>query len=97
MAEAEARQLTHSYPAAEAVQSLAGQGVQGYSNGSRIMVGSHGMFHSHDDALDRELHADIRTADEQGQTVMLVGQDDSLLGYVTVADTPRPSSAEALA
>ncbi len=30
MAEAEARQLAHTYPAAESVQSLAGQGVQGY-------------------------------------------------------------------
>ncbi len=96
MAEAEARQLTHSYPAAEAVQSLAGQGVQGYSNGSRILVGSHDMFHSYDDAQDRELHADIRSAEEEGQTVMLVGKDDRLLGYVSVADTPRPSSAEAL-
>ena len=27
---------------------------------------------------------------------MLVGKDDSLLGYVTVADAPRPTSAEAL-
>jgi Cd2+/Zn2+-exporting ATPase len=96
MAEAEARQLTHSYPAAEAVQSLAGQGVQGLSNGSRILVGSHDLFHSRDDALDSQLHADIQSAVDEGQTVMLVGKDDSLLGFVTVADAARPTSAEAL-
>jgi len=96
MAEAAARQLTHTYPAAEAVQSLAGQGVQGYSNGKRILVGSHGLFHAQDDKLDRALHDDIRFAEDNGQTVMLVGQDDNLLGYVTVADTARPDSAEAL-
>jgi Cd2+/Zn2+-exporting ATPase len=96
MAEAQARQLTHAYPAAEGVQSLAGQGVQGYSNGSRILVGSHDLFHTRDEALDRELHEAIQSAVEEGQTVMLVGKDDSLIGYVTVADTARPNSAETL-
>ncbi len=96
MAEVEARQLTHSYPAAESVQSLAGQGVQGYSNGSSILVGSHDLFHARDDRLDQQLHANIQSAVDEGQTVMLVGKDDTLLGYVTVADAPRPTSAEAL-
>ncbi|MFZ0533665.1 MAG: cation-translocating P-type ATPase [Anaerolineales bacterium] len=96
MDEIEARQLTHSYPAAESVQSLAGQGVQGFSNGSRILVGSHDLFHARNDALDKELHADIQSAVDEGQTVMLVGKDDSLLGFVSVADSARPSSAEAL-
>ncbi len=96
MAEVEARQLSHSYPVAESVQSLAGQGVQGYSNGSSILVGSHDLFHARDDRLDKELHTSIQSAMDEGQTVMLVGKDDSLLGYVTVADAPRPTSAEAL-
>ncbi len=96
MAEVEARQLAHTYPAAEAVMSLAGQGVQGISNGSRILVGSHDLFHARDDDLDRDLHVDIQTAVDEGQTVMLVGKDDSLLGYVSVADAPRPTSHEAL-
>ena len=96
MAEVEARQLTHNYPTAEAIQSLAGQGVQGVSNGSRILVGSHELFHTHDEKLDRELHGDIKTAEEEGQTVMLVGKDDILLGFVSVADRPRPSTREAL-
>ncbi|MFZ2097669.1 MAG: cation-translocating P-type ATPase [Anaerolineales bacterium] len=96
LAEAEARQLSHSYPAAESVQSLAGQGVQGVSNGKHILVGSHDLFHARYDALDMQLHREIQSAVEEGQTVMLVGKDDSLLGFVTVADTPRPMSAEAL-
>jgi Zn2+/Cd2+-exporting ATPase len=96
MAEVEARQLSHSYPAAESVQSLAGMGVQGISNGSSILVGSHDLFHTRDDAMDRELHADIQSAMDQGQTVMLVGKDNSLVGFVSVADAPRPTSSEAL-
>jgi Cd2+/Zn2+-exporting ATPase len=96
MAEAETRQLTHTYPVAESIQSLAGQGVQGYSNGSRILVGSHDLFHIRDDALDQALHEDILTAVDEGQTVMLVGKDDNLIGYVSVADAARPTSSEAL-
>jgi Zn2+/Cd2+-exporting ATPase len=96
MAEAETRQLTHTYPVAESIQSLAGQGVQGYSNGSRILVGSHDLFHARDDALDQALHEDIQTAVDEGQTVMLVGKDDSLIGYVSAADAARPTSSEAL-
>jgi Cd2+/Zn2+-exporting ATPase len=96
VAEAKARQLAHFYPAAESVQSLAGQGVQGVSNGNHILVGSHDLFHARDDAIDQPLHAEIQTAVDQGQTVMLIGKDDSLLGFVTVADTARPMSSEAL-
>jgi Cd2+/Zn2+-exporting ATPase len=96
MAEVNARQLTHTYPAAESIQSLAGQGVQGISNGNHILVGSHDLFHTRDDSLDRQLHADIQSAIDEGQTVMLVGKDDNLLGFVSVSDTLRPTSVEAL-
>jgi Cd2+/Zn2+-exporting ATPase len=96
MAEVKARQLTHLYPAAESIQSLAGQGVQGISNGNRILVGSHDFFHNRDDSLDQHLHSEIQCAIEEGHMVMLVGRDDDLLGYVTVSDSLRPTSAEAL-
>ncbi len=96
MAEVEARQLYHVYPAAESIQALAGMGVQGYSNGNHILVGSHDMFHTRDDTFDQKLHADIQSTIDAGQTVMLVGKDDKLLGFVSVADTLRPTSGEAL-
>ena len=96
MAEAHARKLSHIYPVAESIQSLAGMGVQGISNGSRILVGSHDYFHNQNDELDSGLHADIQSAAEAGETVMLVGKDERLLGFVSVADGVRPGSAEAL-
>jgi Cd2+/Zn2+-exporting ATPase len=96
MAEAESRHIAHTYPAAEAIQSMAGLGVQGISEGSRITVGSHELFHTRDNNLDRLLHDDIQTALDEGQTVMLVGKDDDLLGFVSVADTVRPNSSKAL-
>ena len=96
MAEVKSRQLARLYPVADAIQSLAGQGVQGITNGSRIVVGSHEYFHSLDDQLDNGLHAAIQSAADAGQTVMLVGKDDTFLGFVSVADRERATSSEAL-
>ena len=70
--------------------------MQGISNGNRILVGSHDLFHTRDDSLDQALHADIQSAVDAGQTVMLVGKDNKLLGFVSVSDILRPTSAEAL-
>lgn len=95
MAEVETRQLAHAYPAAESVLALAGRGVMGVSNGAGVMVGSHGLFHEMNGACEA-LHGQIATAEAQGQTVMLVGRDDAVLGFVSLADTPRADSRAAL-
>jgi Cd2+/Zn2+-exporting ATPase len=96
MDEAAARRVAHTYPVALSVRSFAGQGVQGISNGSRILVGSHDLFHTRETELECMLHDDIQAAVEVGQTVMLVGKDDELLGFVSVADVARVTSAAAL-
>lgn len=96
LAEAENRQLSHTYAAAESVQSLAGKGVRGFSNGAEVVVGSHTLFHEQNGACG-ELHGPLEAAEAQGHTVMMVGKDEAVLGFVSVADAPRPHSATALA
>jgi Cd2+/Zn2+-exporting ATPase len=95
LAEAGSRQVDHVYPSAEAVQSLAGRGVQGFSNGCEVVVGSHSLFHERNGECGG-LHAQIEAAEAQGQTVMLVSKCDVLVGFVGVADVTRPGSAAAL-
>lgn len=93
--EAQLRQLNHRYPAARQVVSLVGQGVQGLVNGSQLMVGSH--VYGHENFSENEkIHKEIELAEADGQTVMLVSQDEVVLGFVGVADTIRPDSAAAL-
>ena len=95
LGETQTRQLNHRYPAAREVLSLVGQGVQGQVNGSQLTVGSHayshGTFSEHD-----LIHKEIELAEADGQTVMLVSQDDIVLGFVGVADRIRSDSAAAL-
>ncbi len=95
LSEARHRDLLDRYPAAENVQALAGQGVEGALNGSRITVGSHALFHRRD-ADCAQLHECVESSERAGQTVMLVGQADRVLGYVSVADTPRRDSRDSL-
>ena len=95
VSEAEARQVDHTYPAAEAVQSMVGRGVQGVSGGMGIIVSNHAYFHDLNNECE-DLHQHIEAAEAQGQTVMLVGKDDALLGFVGVADRIRPSSRDTL-
>ena len=95
LAEVDARQLNHTYPAAEGVVSLSGLGVQGLSNGTAVLVGSHTLFHEQN-GHSGELHDRILAAEAEGQTVMLVGRGETQLGFVSVADMPRADSPEAL-
>jgi Cd2+/Zn2+-exporting ATPase len=95
ISETQNRQLAHRYPAAREVVSLVGQGVQGLVNGARLTVGSHA--HGHEAFLEHDrIHKEIELAETDGQTVMLVSQDDTVLGFVGVADAMRPESAAAL-
>jgi Cd2+/Zn2+-exporting ATPase len=93
--EAEARGLNHAYAAAEAVQSLAGKGVQGVVDGCAVLVGSHALLHEQNGNC-AALHEQIHAAEAAGQTVMVVSRGEDVLGFVGVADVPRPTSAAAL-
>jgi Cd2+/Zn2+-exporting ATPase len=95
LAEVDARQLNHVYSSAESVVSLAGQGIQGITNGTMVLVGSHGLFHEQNGDCG-ELHDQILAAEADGQTVMLIGRGDAQLGFVGVADMPRADSSQAL-
>jgi Cd2+/Zn2+-exporting ATPase len=93
--EMEDRGLQGRYAPAESVMALAGQGVSGQLDGSRVLVGSHTLFHERF-GEEEHLHQEITAAESGGHTVMLVGRDADVLGYITVADEPRLSSQEAL-
>jgi len=86
------RHLEGAYAPAESVTSLAGRGVQGVVGGHTVTVGSHRYFdeqypHSH------EFCQLVNTAEQQGQTTMLLAEDEQVRGFIAVADAPRSDSA----
>jgi Zn2+/Cd2+-exporting ATPase len=92
---AHARGLDTVYAPAEAVETLAGRGVQGRVNGKIVTVGSHGLFdveHPH----SAELCDWVNEAEAQGQTTMLLSDGDRVRGYIAVADETRGDSRDVI-
>lgn len=81
---------------AAGVQALTGHGVTGRVNDATVVVGSHRYFEEHF-PHGEEVCARVDEAAGEGQTTLLVGRDQSYLGYITVADQLRASSREAVA
>ncbi|HEY3341162.1 MAG TPA: heavy metal translocating P-type ATPase, partial [Anaerolineae bacterium] len=95
VAEAEHDGLKVRYPAADAVKAMVGRGVTGSVNGHNVVIGSHPYF----DASvphGKDQCDEIGRLAGQGQTPLLVGVDDKYAGYITVADTVRDGSPQAI-
>jgi Cd2+/Zn2+-exporting ATPase len=85
------RGLDDRYPPAETVLTLNGIGLQGKINGQIATIGSHRLFeveHPHSDELCRW----VESAENLGQTTMLVCDGDRVRGYLAVSDALRPES-----
>jgi Zn2+/Cd2+-exporting ATPase len=96
IAAAEQRGVNGRYEAAQAVQALSGHGVQGMVNGRSVTIGSHRYFDSQ--AISHDPHCrEIEAAAATGHTIMLISQEGAYQGYITTADTVRPSSKTAVA
>lgn len=95
VAETAVRGLTHKYPTAVDVTALMGQGVTGQLNGRQITIGSHTYFEQHVPHDKESCQQAVEDA-SQGLTPMLVSADGEYVGTISVADTVRPSSKQAL-
>ncbi|MEO9222342.1 MAG: heavy metal translocating P-type ATPase, partial [Mycobacteriaceae bacterium] len=69
-----------------------GLGVQGTVDGHRVVVGRASMF----DTLPAALQRAKDDAESQGHTAVVVGWDEQVRGVLVVADTVKPTSAEAI-
>ncbi len=87
------RGVDRRYRRAEGVAAMAGQGVTGRVDGRQVTIGSHRYFDQ------RMVHAphtclELQSATRAGHTPVLISADGHYLGYVTVADAVRASSAQ---
>lgn len=90
------RGIQNRYPAATMTQTLTGLGVTGQIDGQEILIGSHAYFEQlvpHGASACQTAQADT----QQGYTPLMVAQSGTYLGTISVADTIRESSRDALA
>ncbi|MFZ4895030.1 heavy metal translocating P-type ATPase [Plantibacter sp. Mn2098] len=92
-----ATQETGALPTVDGFANIEGKGVQGVVDGHAVLVGRASLLAEWSLQLSRELSALKATAEGEGKTVVAVGWDGRARGILVVADTVKPTSAEAIA
>jgi Cu+-exporting ATPase len=77
-------------------EAVAGHGVRGSVAGQAVLIGSPRLMHEQKLALDA-LQPTITALQGAGKTAVLVAVDGAVRGLIGIADTVKPTSAEAIA
>ncbi|MEO3821460.1 heavy metal translocating P-type ATPase [Plantactinospora sp. B24E8] len=94
---ATAARATGEHPEVTDFANRAGLGVTGLVDGRAVVVGRARLLAEQGLTLPADLDRAAVTAEAAGHTVVLVGWDGRARGAVSVADTVRPTSREAVA
>lgn len=84
-------------PTPEDFANIEGKGVQGVVDGRAVVVGRESLLADWSQHLTPEVAAAKAAAEREGKTVIAVGWDGRARGILIVADTVKPTSAEAIA
>ncbi|WP_404435890.1 heavy metal translocating P-type ATPase [Microbacterium aerolatum] len=96
IAQAIASRVPATMPPVEAFANVEGKGVQGIAEGRSIVVGRESFLADWGLTLSPQL-ADAKTrAEAEGKTVVAAGWDGAARGILVVADTVKPTSADAV-
>ncbi|MGZ4707731.1 MAG: heavy metal translocating P-type ATPase, partial [Acidimicrobiales bacterium] len=91
-----ARERLGSLPPVEGFASLQGLGVQGVVEGHAVLAGREHLLADWAMPITPELQAAKDDAESAGGTAVLAGWDGAIRAVVVVADTVKPSSADAV-
>ena len=84
-------------PTPEDFANLEGVGVQGVVDGHAVVVGRESLLADWSQHLSPELASAKADAERAGRTVVAAGWDGQARGLLVVADTVKPTSAQAVA
>ncbi|EHR59177.1 copper/silver-translocating P-type ATPase [Saccharomonospora cyanea NA-134] len=84
-------------PAVEGFTNIEGLGVQGIVDGHAVLVGRTALLEDWSQRLTPELAKTKAAAEARGKTAVAVAWDGQARGVLVVADTVKPTSAEAIA
>ena len=100
VARAIARAATDAHGSLDPVEAFGnreGLGVEGTVGGVDVVVGRPALLAQHGLAMPAELDAARSAAERRGQTAIVAGWDGQARAVFAVADTVKPTSAEAVA
>ena len=91
-----ARDRVGELPAVEEFASVEGLGVQGVVDGHAVLAGRSALLEQWSQPLPPELAAAKAAEEEKGRTAIAVAWDGAARAVLVVADTVKPTSAEAI-
>lgn len=83
-------------PTPEDFANIEGKGVQGIVEGTGVIVGRESLLADWSQKLSPEVAQAKARAEGEGKTVVAIGWDGQARGILVVADTVKPTSAEAI-
>ena len=83
------------FPSAQNFKDLRGKGVQALVNGQPAFIGNAKL--ATDCQISAELQKQMIALQNEAKTVVLVGIADQVIGLIAIQDTPKTTSAEAIA
>ncbi|WP_025737320.1 heavy metal translocating P-type ATPase [Mycobacterium genavense] len=83
-------------PTPDDFMSVEGKGVQGVVDGHAVVVGRNALLADWSLCLTPAVAEAKRRAESEGKTAVAVGWDGSARGILVIADTVKPTSAEAI-
>ncbi|MBV7700698.1 cation-translocating P-type ATPase [Streptomyces sp. TRM70350] len=92
-----ARERLGSLPAVTGFANTQGRGVTGQVEGRTVRAGRAAWLEEHGLVLPEELGRARKEAEAEGRTVVFAAWDERVRGALVVADTVKPTSAEAVA
>ena len=81
---------------ADEFQAVTGKGATALLNGKRYWLGSHRYLEERGQETP-EVHAQLEALSRSGRTVVVIGNEEHVCGFIALADTLRPDVAPALA
>ncbi|WP_394363292.1 heavy metal translocating P-type ATPase [Amycolatopsis sp. SB7-3] len=94
---AAAEERVGELPPVGGFRNVEGLGVVGEVEGKTVLAGRPALLDRHDIAVGDEFTQAKKVAEERGATAVVVAWDGEARGVVVVADTVKPTSAEAVA
>lgn len=79
----------------ERFRNIVGKGIQATINGSEYFAGNFKLFQELNAPLD-EVEPIIRSLQQEGNTIVIIGTAEKVIGFIAVADTVRESAVHAL-
>jgi len=79
-----------SVPEATGIKEIAGKGLQGIVNGSKVIAGNKKLMSQFNISTPQEIDSIV-------ESIVLIGIDDQFAGYVTIADEMKEDAKETIA